>query len=122
MELSSIGQTDDENRILICDRKLMPSDTLCKKNTGTNNSIEELSDGQTSPGQSMKSSAIENHLLIKVQNYDERSSKQNSPFYAKKASVKISHMVNRAAGEEEITEQRNSETPKPPEVLIVMTQ
>ena len=42
----SVNKTDDENRTY--DLKTLIQDTLCKKNTGTDNSIEELSDVQTS--------------------------------------------------------------------------
>jgi len=76
---------------------MITTGTLCKmKNTGTNNSsIEELSSRENSQyGQSLKSSHIDNQLLIKVQNYDE----QHNQFYVKKAGIKIPDLVNQEAG------------------------
>ena len=82
---------------------MITTGTLCKmKNTGTNNSIEELSSRERTTsrensqyGQSVKSSNVDNHLLIRVQNYDE---KQKNQFYVKKSSIKIPNLVNQAAG------------------------
>ena len=90
-------------------RKMMTTGTLRKKNTGTNNSIELSSQGHTSQIQSVRSTVVENQLLIKVQNYEDEQN-QRSGLSGKKASIKISSLINKAAGEE-ILENRKSQEP-----------
>ena len=68
--------------------------TLVNRNAGSDGTLQSFKFDSLS----IRSTNLENQLLIKVHNYDENSGDRGSS--QKKASIKITSGINRAAGDE----------------------